>query len=163
MPGESEPPAVVFLRSIVACEHAGLMFRYDYRREAAAALSYWERRCKKVELQYSVPDEAERRTSWRRILNGALRIHLGKHGRWPADKRVLFSAVDEFELPACDLDLALSALLSGGNRQQSRRRRKAIDERVAAQWSGSEAERKKLLLPLAQLVHARLKEFGLAR
>jgi hypothetical protein len=65
-------------------------------------------------------------------------------------------------LPARDLDLALSALLSGGNRQQSRRRRKAIDERVAAQWSGSEAERKKLLLPLAQLVHARLKEFGLA-
>ena len=151
MPGESEPPAVVFLRSIVACEHAGLMFRYDYRREAAAALSYWERRCKKVELQYSVPDEAERRTSWRRILNGALRIHLGKHGRWPADKRVLFSAVDEFELPACDPDLALSAL------------RKAIDERVPGTWSGTEAERRELLLPLARLVHQRLAQFGLAR
>jgi hypothetical protein len=43
MPGESAPPAVVFLRSIVECEHAGLMFRYDYRREAAQALAYWGR------------------------------------------------------------------------------------------------------------------------
>lgn len=35
MPGESEPPVVVFLREVVACEYAGLMFRYHAGAEPA--------------------------------------------------------------------------------------------------------------------------------
>jgi hypothetical protein len=100
----------------------------------------------------------------RGVINGSLRIHLGRHAHWPARKDVLFKAADELEAPASDPDLVLSALLLGGsNRQLGRRRQRAIDERVSAQWSGTEAERRELLRPLARLVHARLREFGLAR
>jgi hypothetical protein len=162
MPGESEPEAVLFLRDIVGTEHEGSRFRVEYRREAAAALSYWERRCKKAELQYNVPDENERRASWRKLVNGGIRIHLGKIGRWPQDKHILFGAGDEIDVAGLpDPDLVLSGLLFGGNRPQ-RRRRRAIDERTPAVWSGTEAERKAMLRPLAQLVHQRLKAFGLA-
>jgi hypothetical protein len=122
MPGETEPPAVVFVRSVVALEHAGTMFRYDYRRESAAALAYWERRCKKAELQYKVPDENERRASWRRILNGVLCAHLGKH---PRRNDVLFKVSDTFEMPPCSPEVALSAILLGANSPQRRRRQKS--------------------------------------
>jgi hypothetical protein len=92
----------------------------------------------------------------------ARRIHLGKHGHWPRRKDVLFSAADTFELPPIDPDVALSALL-GRARQRSRRRQRAIDQRVPGVWSGSEEERRELLRPVAQIVHQRLAQFGLAK
>jgi hypothetical protein len=163
MPGEPEPPAVAFLRTIVAGQHAGLMFRHDYRRESASALAYWERRCKRAELQYDVADADERRDSWCKLVNGGIRLHLGKIGRWPQDKHVLLTAADEIDVTGLpDPDLVLSALLIGGHNRHARRRLRAIDERVPAVWSGSENERNALLRSLAKLVHQRLKEFGMA-
>jgi hypothetical protein len=143
----------MFLKHVIDYEHNGERYGPQFRRESAAALSYWERRCAKARLQYSVPDEGERRASWRRILNGALRIHLKEH---PRRNKVLFGPADTFELPSIDPDVALSALLLGSNSRQGRRRQKAIDERVAGVWSGTEAERKELLRPLSQIVHRRL-------
>ena len=163
MPGESEPPAIVFLRSVVASEHEGLMFRYDLRREAAQGLAYWERRCKRAALQFAVPDADEKRRAWLRIINGGLRAHLTTRGSWPARKDVLLTDTDEIDVASLpDPDLVLSALLLGGNRQQRRQRQKAIDEPVAATWSGTEEQRIETIRPLAKAVHRRLAEFGLA-
>jgi hypothetical protein len=162
MPGESEPPAVVFLREVVACEYAGLMFRHDYRREAAAALAYWERRCRKAELLYSVSDQEERQRQWRSLINGGIRLALARTGRWPADKHILLGPDDPFELPAVDAEHALNSLLMPAASTRKTRRQRAIDERGLPPGVSSEAERLELLRPLAQLVHARLREFGLA-
>jgi hypothetical protein len=147
MPGEAPPESMQCLRGIIDDGSVAT----NLRREAAAACAYFERRSKKAAIAFNVADLDEKRRQWRKLVNGGIRVHLGKIGRWPADKRMPFSAVDEFELPACDPDLALSAL------------RKAIDERVPGTWSGSEAERRELLLPLARIIHQRLAQFGLAK
>jgi hypothetical protein len=162
MPGEDEPPAVMFLRSIVASQHKGLMFHYDHRTAAAQALAYWERRCKKAELQYDVADEAERTNAWRRLINGGIRFHLTQHNRWPRDKHILIGSDEPFELPPHDPSLVLSALMLGGNRQARRRLKRAIDEPVTGVWSGTEEERQALLRVLAVAMHQRLAEFKLA-
>jgi hypothetical protein len=159
MPGEDEPPAVVFLRSIVASQHKGLMFHYDHRTAAATALSYWERRRTKAELQYAVADDAERTNAWRRLINGGIRFHLTQHNRWPQDKHILLTDSDAFDVPNTDPSLVLSALMLGGNRQARRRLKRAIDEPVTGVWSGTEEERQALLKVLAQAMHQRLAEF----
>ena len=163
MPGEAAPPAVVFLRSIVAMEHAGLMLRFDLRREAAQAVAYWERRAKRAELQYEVPDQTERRESWRKLINSALRVHLSKHGCWPAGKDMLLQPGDEFEMPATDPEIAYSAMMLGGNRHQRRQRQKFLDERLPGKWTGDETERAELIRVIATAAHQRLLQFGLAR
>jgi hypothetical protein len=157
MPGEEEPPAVVFLRSIVNCEHPGLMFHHNYRTAAAEALAYWERRCKRAELQYDVPDDTELRTKWRRILNGLIRAHLVTTQRWPRDEYFLIAADEPFTMPAGDPDTTLAALLLGGQNRHAKRRQKAIDQPVASgMWSGSEEQRLALIRPLAELVRQRI-------
>ena len=112
MSGEAEPPAIAFLRWLLAYKAAdGEQFSPSFRRESAAAIAFWERKCRRAELQYSVADQDEIRASWRRIINGLLRRHLWAHNRWPRDKHVLYTEGELFELPPHDPELALSALL----------------------------------------------------
>lgn len=163
MPGEQPPEAVMYLREIVGTEHEGSRFRVEFRREAATALSYYERRCKKAELQYVVPDQDEQKRQWRAVINGCLRIHLEKRGL-SRRKDVLIGTDDQIAMPAAiDPEVALSAVLLGGNRHERRRRQKAIDERVTGTWSGTEAERQEILRAIGQVMHHRLLQFGLAR
>jgi hypothetical protein len=165
MPGEPEPQGVRFLRWIIETEGAdGLRFSPQFRRESAAALAYYQRRAQKAQLLYNVADADERRETWRRILNGALRVHLGKHGHWPQRTDVLLTAADKIDVAGLpDPELVLSALLlGGGNRQERRRRQRTVDERVVALWSGTEEERRALIRPVAKAVHQRLLLFGLA-
>ena len=163
MPGEQAPEGVLFLREIVGTEHEGSRFRVEYRLEAGRALSYYERRTRKAELQFEVPDQAERRESWRKLINSALRVHLSKHGYWPAGKDMLLQPGDEFEMPALDPEIAYSAMMLGGNRHQRRHRQKVLDERLPGKWTGDETERAELIRVIATAAHQRLLQFGLAR
>jgi hypothetical protein len=158
MPGEEPPPAVKWLRKMVD----DLSAPTGYRRECAAALAYWERRAKKVELAYNVADDTERRRQWRSLVNGAIRLHLAKIGKWPERKDVLMGPDDLLEVPAANPEVVLSAILLGSSNRAARRRQKAIDERATELWSGSEAERTELIRPVARLAHERLMAFGLA-
>lgn len=166
LPGESEPEAVVFLRWIIDFDggQKGERFSPSFRREAAAALSFWQRRAAKMALTYEVPDQTERAAGWRKLINGAIRLHLSEHDLWPARRDILLTAAEEIvdvaSLP--DPERVLSALMlpAGGNRH-ARRRLKAIDERLADIFLGTEAERLALIKPLALLAEARLAEFGL--
>jgi hypothetical protein len=158
MGGEPEPEAVRFLRWIT---DAGERFSAQWRREAAQALAYWERRVAKMAVTFDVADEAERREKWRRICNAGIRHHLWLHNRWPRDKHILLTASDAFEVPDIDPDAVLSALFVGAQNRHQRRRLKAIDERVTGTWSGSEAERVELLRVLAVAMHQRLEQFKL--
>lgn len=164
MPDEAPPEAIVFLRHVIDAEFDnGARFSPQFRRESAAAVSYWERRCKKAELTFGVPDLDEKRRAWRALINGAIRLHLSKVGRWPQDSRVLLGPNDPFEVPAADPETTLSALLLGGhNRQERRRRQRSIDERTPGVWSGTQEERRELIRPLARLAHQRLAQFDLA-
>jgi hypothetical protein len=159
MPGEAMPEAVLFLREIVGTEHEGSRFRVEYRREAASALSYSERRAKKAELQYSVPDQDERHRQWRGVLNGCIRLHLGRRGLWPERRNVLFRPDDTLEMPPHDPELGLAALLYAGSRKA--RRPRAIDER-SVPTIASDAQRLEILRSIAKVTHGRLKRFGLA-
>jgi hypothetical protein len=163
MPGEAMPEAVLFLREIVGTEHEGSRFRVEYRRECATALSYYERRVAKMALTFSVADVDERRRQWRSLVNGAIRFHLAKIGKWPERKDILFTAADALEVPAdaADPEVVLSGLLLGSSNRQQRRRQKAIDERATELWSGDESQRRELLRPIARLAAQRLQEFGL--
>jgi hypothetical protein len=163
MPGEPDPPALAFLRWVIDYKRDGIQFPHSWRREAAAAISFWERKCKRAELLYQVPDQSEHRESWRRLINGALRYHLGRNDMWPGRKDILLAPGDDFQPPAgVDPETVFAALtLPAGNRQ-ARRRQKAIDERMASVWNGTEEQRITLLKPLAVLMRQRLMEFGLA-
>jgi hypothetical protein len=157
MPGEEPPPAVKWLRKMVA----DLSAPTSYRRECAAALAYWERRAKKVELTYNVADDIEKVRQWRSLVNGAIRLHLAQIGKWPERKDVLMGPDDLLEVPAANPEVVLSALLLGSSNRQQRRRQKAIDERATELWSGSETERAEVLRPIARLAQQRLQEFGI--
>jgi hypothetical protein len=158
MPGEPAPESVRFLRDIIADDEAPT----NLRLEAATACAYFERRSQKAALTFDVADVDEKRRQWRRLVNGGIRHHLAKHGRWPADKAALLGPDDAFDLPEVDPNLVLSALLLGGSNRHARRRQKAIDQPVTGVWSGSERERTELLKVLAQAMHQRLAEFKLA-
>lgn len=152
MAGELEPEGVRFLRWITASE-----FNPLFRREAAQALAYYERRVAKMAVTFDVADEAELRTKWMRILNGCIRAHLAKHQRWPQDKHLLIGPNETFKKPSGDPDTALSALLLAGNNRHARRRQRKIDEPVSSgMWSGSEQERLELIRPIAELIHERI-------
>jgi hypothetical protein len=161
MPGESEPEGVIFLREIVGTEREGSRFKVEYRREAASALSYWERRCKKAALSFDVADQDERREKWRRVLNGLIRHHLHRRHLWPQRKDVLFGPNDHFEMPGDDPDRALNAiLLPPANRHE--RRKRTIDDPGRTPVIGSETERLSIIKPVAEAVLARLRKFDLA-
>jgi hypothetical protein len=159
MPGETLPEAVMFLREIIGTEHEGSRFRVEYRREAAAALAYYERRVKKAELQYKVADQDERLRQWRGVLNGCIRVHLGRRNLWPGRRDILFKPADPIELPPYDPELGLAALLYAGSRKAKRPR--AIDER-SVPTIASDAQRIEILRSIAKVTHGRLKQFGLA-
>jgi hypothetical protein len=157
MPGEPEPASVQYLRALLDDPEVPT----NHRRESAAAVAYFERRSRKAMLAFDVPDDTQRITKWRRVLNGCLRFHLAQHGRWPADKRVLLGPNDLFEPPAGDPDRALNALLlPAANRHE--RRRRAVDDPGGVASIGSEAERMSILRSIAEFVHQRLAEFKLA-
>jgi hypothetical protein len=59
LPGEQRPPGVEWLRKMVE----DLTAPTGYRREAASALAYWERRAAKMAVTYEVADADQRRES----------------------------------------------------------------------------------------------------
>jgi hypothetical protein len=161
--GEAEPEAITFLRWVISfVGQEGDQFSPSFRREAAAALAFWQRRVARSALQYNVAGVDEKRRQWRSLVNGAIRLHLARIGKWPERKDVLMGPDEALELPAADPEVVLSALMLGSSNRQQRRRQKAIDERAAELWSGSETERAELLRPIARLAHERLQAFGLA-
>jgi hypothetical protein len=146
--GEILPPAVVYLRDVIDDPEAPT----NYRREAAAALAYYQRRVKKAELLYSVADQDERRETWRRVLNACICYQCRLNGR--QHKSVLLTADDTFQTPACEPEFALAALLGGSNRQHRRRAQQTkIDERIqVVTWAGSEQERRQVIAQVAAAI-----------
>jgi hypothetical protein len=123
-----EPPAVVFLRSIVNFNLEGKTYAAAHRHLAAQALAYWERRAKQAAIKFAVTDNAEQINAWRRITNGTIRYAIVKNNRWPQDKHSLITPNDsEFARPAYDPELVLNAILLPGEHTK-KRRAKAIDE-----------------------------------
>ena len=159
MPGEAPPEFVRYLRAIIDDVSAAT----NFRREAAAACAYFERRSQKAALDFDVRDLDEKRQIWTRILNACLRYHLGRANAWPTRRDVLFRDGDEFEMPSGEPEQVLTALLQpAGSNRHARRRQRAIDDPGELPVIASEAERFALIRPIARLVHTRLKEFGLA-
>jgi hypothetical protein len=159
MPGDEAPEAVKYLRYIIDYMKDGIQFPAAWRREAASAVSYYERRAAKNALQFQVTDTAEQNREWRALLNGVLRRHLWHAKRWPRDRAVLF-AVDE-ALPAmpCDPSLALTALMLPFDRHSRRARRKGLDEPDMVAIT-SEEQRRDILRAIARCMHRRLSEFA---
>jgi hypothetical protein len=157
MPGEAPPASVQYLRDIIDDDSAAT----NFRREAAAATAYFERRSRKAALSFAISDVDAKRETWRRLLNGALRHHFWRHGRWPQDKALLLGQADEIDIVGLpDPEIVTAALLVPAGNRHTRRRQRAIDEPVTTGvWSGTESERKEVLRPLARAVHARLAQF----
>lgn len=163
LPGEAPPESIKFLRWVVDYRGShGEQLDPSFRREAAAATAYFERRSAKAALVFEIADEDERREHWRKLINSALRVHLSKAGQWPAGKHMLLDPSDEFAMPAIDPDVAHSALMTGDNRHQRRQRQKALDERLPGKWSGNETEPAEILRVIAAAAHQRLAQFDLA-
>jgi hypothetical protein len=144
-----EPPAVVFLRSIVNFNLEGKTYAAAHRHLAAQALAYWERRAKQAAIKFAVTDDAERIAAWRRINNGTIRYAIVKNNRWPQDKHSLIAPNDsEFARPAYDPELVLSAIFLPGEHTK-KRRAKAIDE-PDKPIIGSENHRREILSTIAR-------------
>jgi len=126
MPGEEPTPAVAFLRNIIHVSHHGTRYNPEWRRQAGAALAYYERRAKKAELQYEVPDQDQRRAGWKRNLDSLLRQRLQADGKWPGSRAAL---AQPFAIPNADPELAVSALLMSAE-QGTKPRQKAIDQPI---------------------------------
>jgi hypothetical protein len=149
-----EPPAVVFLRNIIAYRAHGKPYSAVFRHQAAAALAYWERRAKQAALKFDVADNTQRTTAWRRILNGCLRFHLAQNGRWPQQQHLLIGSDEPLDPPPYDPELALNALLLTPN-SQTKTRRKAIDQPDAPHIT-SDKQRSAILTAIAETMHSRL-------
>ena len=123
-----EPPAVAFLRNIIAFRAHGKPYSAVFRHQAAAALAYWERRAKQAAIKFAVTDDTERTTAWRRISNGTIRYAISKNNRWPQDKLSLIAPNNtEFARPPHDPELAINAIFLPGEHTK-KQRAKAIDE-----------------------------------
>jgi hypothetical protein len=149
-PGTPEPPAVTFLRATLNPDNN---HPPQFRREAGAALAYFERRHAKASLKFNVDNSSETRTAWSRILNAAIRAHLWKHHRWPADKHLLITPNQITNLPAYPPETALSAILSPQTRKPARR--KALDQPDSPTVTSPE-QRQEILRFIAQTIHAHL-------
>jgi hypothetical protein len=146
-----EPPAVVFLRNIIAFRAHGKPYSAAFRHQAASALAYWERRAKQAAIKFSVTDDAERIAAWRRINNGTIRYAISKKHQWPQDKHSLITPNDsEFARPAYEPELALSAIFLPGEHTK-KRRAKAIDE-PDKPTIANEKQRQDILAAVAQSV-----------
>jgi hypothetical protein len=154
MPGEETTPAVAFLRNILTLRHHGKPYQATWRKEAAAALAYYERRARKAELQYEVPDQAERSAAWKRNLDSLLRQYLWTEGRWPHDKAALHG--DAWHALAADPELALAAILVPAE-QRRKTRQKAIDQPIA-QHINTDGQRQDILRHVANSLYQRIME-----
>jgi len=156
MPGEEPPPAVAFLRNIMNFRHNGQSYSAGWRSEAGSALAYYERRARKAELQYEVPDQEERIAAWKRTLDSLLRQRIWAKGHWPEDRDAL---AIPFTAPECDPDLATTALIVPVEQQQRRVRQKAIDEPIAERIS-SNRQRLEILREVAVSLQQRVMGLG---
>jgi len=158
LPGEAPPESIKFLRWILDFRgQGGAQLDPAFRREAAAATAYYERRSKKNALQYDVVDLEERRRQWVRILNACLRHHLRQRGR-PLRQEMLFALADEFAAPPCEPERALIVLLQpAGGQQRSHRRLRAIDD-PGLPATATEAERHEIVRAIAGILQRRLAE-----
>ena len=59
MPSEPLPECVQFLDEIIGTEHGGSRFKVEYRREAATAKGYYEKRVNAAVLKLGIPEVAE--------------------------------------------------------------------------------------------------------
>lgn len=152
MPGEDPPPAVAFLRNIIHASLHGTRYNPEWRRQAGAALAYYERRAKKAELMYQVPDQDERNAAWKRNLDSISRQQLWGAGKWPDHSDLLRRP---YTTPACDPELAITAMLIPA--EQKHRRRKAIDQPVNERVASS-AHRLQILRSVAKCLQDRMAE-----
>lgn len=155
-PHEQPPPAVQFLRNAITFRHNGKPYQAELRRKAGSALAFWERRAAVAAMKFSVADNTEITNAWRRTLNGLIRHHLWKDGRWPADKHLLIDPDDSsFDRPPHDPKLALDAILVPGQRQHAKR--KAFDQPDQPHIT-SEEQREQILADLAKSLQTHLEK-----
>jgi hypothetical protein len=154
-PGTQPPPGVAYLRAFLAYRFQGKAYRAEWRREAAGALSYYERRSHINALKFQTPDDAEHRAQWRRILNGLIRRHLSAHAQWPQRKAILIGPAETFAYPPHHPELALAALMLPADHHARKARKRSLDQPDAPQIA-DETERLEVLAAIAQVMHRRL-------
>ena len=147
LPGEEPPESVAYLRILVDDVDQPTRFR----REAAAALAYFERRSAKAALTFEVADTSEQRRQWTTIANAALRYRLTTSSTWPENRDTLGEA-DE---PPANPDLTVAAMLMPARRQTARKR-KALDDPGGTPAITSERDRRTAIMPLARICHERM-------
>ena len=85
LPGEEPPESVAYLRSLID----DIDVATHFRREAAAACAYFERRSAKAALTFQVADLTEQQRQWTTIANAALRYRLTASNAWPEGRHIL--------------------------------------------------------------------------
>ena len=160
LPGEAPPASIVFLRWIINFKGAGgVQLDPTFRREAAAATAYFERRSAKAALTYDIADLDTKRRQWRDLINGSLR-RLMQRGWGSAE--ALIGPDDPFEMPVEDPERCQAALLQERGSTRTRRRLRAVDDPGTLPAIASEAERAALIRAIAKAAHRRLAEVSAA-
>lgn len=123
LPGDEPPESIAYLRFLA--DHPDVPT--NFRREAAAACAYFERRSAKAALTFEVADTSEQRSQWAAIARAALRARLSRASTWP-ECRELLRSTETIKAPTSSPEQAIAALLTTAHTQTTQRRRRAIDD-----------------------------------
>ena len=145
LPGEEPPESVAYLRSLID----DIDVATNFRREAAAACAYFERRSKKAALTFEVADLTEQQRQWANIANACLRYQLTASGDWPDARNLL---QQDMPTPTTNPETTIPALLMPVTRARSTtRKRRAVDDPGGTPIINSERERRDAIKPIAKL------------
>lgn len=147
LPGDEPPESIAYLRSLLDNPTVAT----NFRREAAAACAYFERRSAKAALTFEVAETSEQRAQWDAIARAAMRARLSTSRAWPECRDLLPS--DRSETPAGNPDQAIAALLTTA-RQTGQRKRRAIDD-PGSPIITSERERRAAIKAVAGTIQPR--------
>jgi hypothetical protein len=144
LPGDEPPESIAYLRSLLDDQDVPT----NFRREAAAACAYFERRSAKAALTFEVADTSEQRKQWAVIAKAALRARLSTTSAWPDHRHLLRSTEQIHQPPTSSPELAIAAMLTAAHSQASQRKRRAIDD-PGGPTINSERERRLAIRALA--------------
>ena len=148
LPGEEPPESVAYLRSLLD----DIDVATNLRREAAAAVAYFERRSAKAALNFEVADASEQQRQWVTVINACIRYELttrpGSNRSWPEDRELLRQG--DVPTPATATEPTVAAILLPVSRLAGRRRTKHIDDPGGMPIFASERERKAAIQPAAR-------------
>jgi hypothetical protein len=149
LPGEEPPESIAYLRAIIS----DIDVATNFRREAAAACAYFERRSKKAALTFEVADLTEQQRQWANIANACLRYQLSLSGDWPQNRNLL---QQDAPTPPTNPEVTIAALLMPVTRARSAsRKRRTVDDPGGTPILNSERERRDAIRPIAKLCAAR--------